>query len=302
MKNKEITIGIIAAIACESLYGFNYIFTKSAAQVADTFSILAWRFFIAFAVMFLCVFFGLIRVDLKNKDLKPLLLISIFSPCLYFIGETVGVSSTTASESGVILASVPVVSLVASSLILKNKPSKIQVLGVGITLIGVLTTVVTRGFASSFSFVGYGFLLLAIFSYVAYSIFVESFENYTCWEITFVMLAVGAGVFSLIAITNALLRGSFVELLSLPFREKSFAFAVFYQGIVCSILVFLLFNIAISNIGINTTASFIGISTVVSILAGALILKESFNIYQIIGAITIITGVYIANIKSKEVS
>ncbi len=187
MKNKEITIGIIAAIACESLYGFNYIFTKSAAQVADTFSILAWRFFIAFAVMFLCVFFGLIRVDLKNKDLKPLLLISIFSPCLYFIGETVGVSSTTASESGVILASVPVVSLVASSLILKNKPSKIQVLGVGITLIGVLTTVVTRGFASSFSFVGYGFLLLAIFSYVAYSIFVESFENYTCWEITFVI-------------------------------------------------------------------------------------------------------------------
>lgn len=300
MNNKKIIIGVISAIVCEALYGFSYIFTKNATEVADTFSILAWRFFIAFLVMFLCLLLGIIKIDLKEKPLKKLLFATIFSPSLYFLGETIGISHTTASESGVFLACIPVVSLSASALLLKNKPSKIQVLGVAITLIGVIMTVVTVGFSSSFSIIGYSFLILAIFSYVLYSIFVETFVEYTGFEITFVMLMVGSVVFMSIAILQSLFAGTFVDLISLPFREKTFAVAVLFQGIICSVIAFFLSNVAIANIGVNKTASFIGISTVVSILAGALILNEDFTIYQVIGAVIIISGVYIANIKTKE--
>lgn len=300
MNNKKIIIGVISAIVCEALYGLSYIFTKNATEVADTFSILAWRFFIAFLVMFLCLLLGIIKIDLKEKPLKKLLFATIFSPYLYFLGETIGISHTTASESGVFLACIPVVSLSASALLLKNKPSKIQVLGVAITLIGVIMTVVTVGFSSSFSIIGYSFLILAIFSYVLYSIFVETFVEYTGFEITFVMLMVGSVVFMSIAILQSLFAGTFVDLISLPFREKTFAVAVLFQGIICSVIAFFLSNVAIANIGVNKTASFIGISTVVSILAGALILNEDFTIYQVIGAVIIISGVYIANIKTKE--
>lgn len=303
MNNKKIIIGVISAIVCEALYSLSYIFTKNATEVADTFSILAWRFFIAFLVMFLCLLLGIIKIDLKEKPLKKLLFATIFSPCLYFLGETIGISHTTASESGVFLACIPVVSLSASALLLKNKPSKIQVLGVAITLIGVImtvVTVVTVGFSSSFSIIGYSFLILAIFSYVLYSIFVETFVEYTGFEITFVMLMVGSVVFMSIAILQSLFAGTFVDLISLPFREKTFAVAVLFQGIICSVIAFFLSNVAIANIGVNKTASFIGISTVVSILAGALILNEDFTIYQVIGAVIIISGVYIANIKTKE--
>ena len=41
-------------------------------------------------------------------------------------------------------------------------------------------------------------------------------------------------------------------------------------------------------------------ATVVSIVSGAVLLKEIFTISQIIGAVVIITGVYIANAKSKR--
>lgn len=75
--------------------------------------------------------------------------------------------------------------------------------------------------------------------------------------------------------------------------------AILYQGIGCSVIAFFLSNIAISKIGVNRTASFIGISTVVSIVAGALILKENFSVYQLIGAIVIIMGVYVANANIK---
>jgi len=111
---------------------------------------------------------------------------------------------------------------------------------------------------------------------------------------------VGSVVFMSIAILQSLFAGTFVDLISLPFREKTFAVAVLFQGIICSVIAFFLSNVAIANIGVNKTASFIGISTVVSILAGALILNEDFTIYQVIGAVIIISGVYIANIKTKE--
>ena len=63
----------------------------------------------------------------------------------------------------------------------------------------------------------------------------------------------------------------------------------------CSVLAFFLSNTAITKIGVNRTASFIGVSTVVSIAAGALVLGERFTAGQLAGAVDILAGVYIAN-------
>ena len=52
---------------------------------------------------------------------------------------------------------------------------------------------------------------------------------------------------------------------------------------------------AIAKIGVNKTSSFIGVSTIVSILAGALALGEPLHIGQIVGAAVIVAGVYTAN-------
>lgn len=83
----------------------------------------------------------------------------------------------------------------------------------------------------------------------------------------------------------------------LPFREPGFLAAVVYQGIGCLVFAFFLSNHAIAKIGVNRTSSFIGIATVVSILAGALLLREAFSVFQIIGASVIVAGVSIANMS-----
>lgn len=247
--------------------------------------------------MSLCVLLGFIKVNLKGKPLKPLLLVALCSPCVYFIAETIGISHTTASESGVFLACIPVASLIASTLILKEKPSKMQLIGILITLAGVLITVFAVSASSSLSVLGYAFLLVAVVSYALYSVFVDKAAAYTGAEITYVMLLSGAALFVLLAVAEAGFHGTISELVRLPFQEPSFLIAILYQGIGCSVLAFFLSNLAISKIGVNRTSSFIGIATVVSILAGALLLKESFAGYQIAGAIVIIAGVYTANIK-----
>lgn len=300
MKQNKIILGSLCALGCETLFGLSYIFTKTATQNASPFALLGWRFLVAVVIMSICVAMGLVKVNLKGKSLRPLLLVALFSPCIYFIGETIGISHTTASESGVFLACIPVASLIASTLILKKRPSIMQVVGILITLAGVMLTIFAVGASSSLSIVGYLFLFVAVVSYALYSVFVEKATAYTETEITFVMLVVGAIVFGLLAVCDAVLNGTVIELIRLPFKENSFAIAVLYQGIGCSILAFFLSNVAIAKIGVNKTSSFIGVATVVSIIAGALLLKEEFSTYQIVGAIVIIIGVYTANSKVKN--
>lgn len=301
MKQKNMIVGCLCALGCEALYGLSYIFTKAATEGASAFALLGWRFTIAVVVMVVCVLTGTIKVHLKGKALKPLLLVALFSPSIYFIGETIGISRTTASESGVFLAIIPVASLIASTVILKKKPTKIQVIGILVTLAGVMITVFAVGASSSLSIVGYISLIVAVISYALYSVFVEKAKGYTEAEITFVMLIAGAVVFGTLAVCEAFFAGSVRELFVLPFTTGSFTMAILYQGIGCSILAFLMSNVAIAKIGVNRTSSFIGVATVVSIIAGALILREAFSGYQIIGAMVIVVGVYIANFRiSKE--
>ena len=137
----DILVGTLAALVCEVIFGLSYMATKYAVGYASPFALLGWRFILAFVLMTLGLLFGLIRVDLKGKPIKPLLMVAIFSPCTYYIGETMGIIRTTASESGVFMACIPVVSLFASTIFLKKKPSKPQVIGILITLFGVVLTI-----------------------------------------------------------------------------------------------------------------------------------------------------------------
>lgn len=299
MKQNNLIIGITCAIVCEFIYGMSYIFTKQATDHASALSLLGWRFLLAFLVMSLLVAVGMLKINLAGKSLKPLLLVALFSPVIYFIGETIGISNTTASESGVFLACIPVASMTASTLILHKKPTHLQVAGISITLAGVLVTVFAVGASSSFSVTGYIFLLTAVISYALYCVFVEKASDYTETEITYMMLAAGAFVFVVLAVIEALIDGNLHALLTLPISSKAFLSAILYQGLGCSVLAFFLSNVAIAKIGVNRTSSFIGMSTVVSIITGALILKEPFTAFQIAGAVIIIIGVYTANMKKE---
>lgn len=299
MKDNRVLTGSLCALGCEVLYGLSYLFTKQTAETASPLALLGWRFVVALAAMSLCVALEFIPVRLKGRRLGPLLRVALFCPCLYFIGETVGIRETTVTESGVFLACVPALSLLASTVILKKKPTKRQIIGILVTFLGVMTTVVAVGLSSSLSPVGYAALMLAVVAYALYSVFVDLAADYTGAEITYVMLCSGAAFYGLLALGEAAAHGALSELLTLPARSGTFLAAVLYQGIGCSVAAFFLSNAAIAKIGVNKTSSFIGVSTIVSILAGALALGEPLSVGQIVGAAVIVAGVCTANASAS---
>lgn len=294
-KKNDGIAGSLCALGCETLFGLSYLFTRRVTQTQSGFALLGWRFLVALAAMGALALTGRVRLRLRGRSVRPLLRVALLSPCLYFIGETMGISRTTASESGAFLACIPVVSLAASAVILKKRPTRLQAAGILVTLLGVLATVLAVGFSSSLSASGYAFLLLAVLAYALYSVYVEKASGYSGAEITFVMLAAGALVFGGLSVVQAAAQGTLRALITLPLRDSAFFMAVLYQGVGCSVLAFFLSNVAIAKIGVNRTASFIGVSTVVSIAAGAFLLGERFTAGQLAGAVMILAGVYIAN-------
>ena len=300
MKANNLITGCLCALGAETLFGLSYYFTKQATDLVDPFAFLGWRFLVAAAAMIIGALTGVIKIHLKGKNLKPLILVAFLNPAAYFFLEILGISSTTASESGVVLACIPIASLIASAVFLKELPHRRQVAGILVTLAGALVTVLAVGASSSLSVFGYVMLLGAMVAYALYCVAVDKAGEFTGIEITFVMMVAGGIVFPVLAIAEAAMAGELAALMTLPLTVPGFLKAILYTGFGASILGAFLSNLAIAKIGVNRTSSFIGVSTVVSIIGGVLLLGEPFTIYQTVGAVIIIAGIYIANSYGSE--
>lgn len=296
------TIGVICIILSEVINGITYYFIKTGVEVSNIFSLLSWRFTLAFLFLLLLVKLGFLKVDFKGKDLRPLIAIAFFSPVLFFLAETTGVKMTSTSESSVVLATIPVASLIASSIVLKERPTKNQVRGIVITLVGVVVTVIAAGLKISFSPLGYLILAVAVFSYACYSVLVARASNFTGPEVTFFMLLCGMIVFDIAALINMGSKGQLHELFMLPFVNRTFLRSVLVLAIIGSVLNFIMAVTAIDYIGVNRSVSFTGVNTLISIVIGITLLDEPFNKFQIIGSALILIGVYTANLQSPPIS
>lgn len=284
-------------LICEVLFGFSYLFTKSITDTVSPINLLSWRFIFAFLLINLCVLTRIIKVNFRGKAIRKLLVIAVFHPVIYFIGETVGINLTTASESGTIIASIPIVTILCSALVLKVLPTKLQVTGVTLTAAGVVIIVLAKGVEVTFNPIGYIMLFLALISYSLYSVFAEKAIEFSSAEKTYVMIALGAVIFTMLALVENTRAGTLREFIHLPFKNMEFLITVIYLSLGCSVIAFLLCNIAISCIGTNRSASFVGVSTTVTVIAGIIILKEEFSLLQGVGTILVLGGVYLANMK-----
>lgn len=108
--------GIIIQIIAEVMFGFSFMFTKGATSAATPLQLLSWRFMTAAVLFIILIIIGFFRVNYRGKDLKAVLLLGFLHPICYFLCENKGIALTSASESGTIIATIPIFALLISSL------------------------------------------------------------------------------------------------------------------------------------------------------------------------------------------
>lgn len=110
------------------IWGFTFLASRVAQNYGSPFVLLFWRFALAFALMNLLCLTGRFHVHLHGRDLRPVLLAGLFEPVLYFPCEQYGLKLTSTSFSGVMIALIPLCSLIYGAVFLHEKATRRQVL------------------------------------------------------------------------------------------------------------------------------------------------------------------------------
>lgn len=306
MKNKTHSWALLAALAASTIFGFSFMFSRMALDVAAPTVLLAFRFTASFVVMTLIIginaLIGKVRgrplfaFSLRGKPIGTLLLLGIAQPTLYFIFESYGILYTSSAVAGTIIAVVPVMCILVDILILREKVRLRQALCAIFCIGGVL--LVDLGGEVKVSLRGMLFLALTVACDVAYyALSHKAGSHFRPLEVTYVMFTVGMVVFVPIALIQGAgdPAGTFLPAI----HSSAFWAAVIFLGVISSLVAYSLLNYTNAHVSVSEASIFSNITTVVSVLAGVILLKESFGIWQVFGVAIILICVYLANRPEK---
>ncbi len=291
-KNKS--LGTICALLANLIFGFSFIFSKTALEVAQPLIILSVRFSVAFLTLNLLLLTKKFKLNLKGKPKKRLALMCIAQPLLYFIFELYGLSLVSSALSGVIIALVPVAVMLLAGIFLKEKTTVLQRICTAISIVAISVISLVSNDGNKNHFLGIILLVFAVLSAGIFNILSRSeSKSFTAFERTYFMFLCGALGFNLIAVS--VLKAQYFSEILTAFKSTNFIVSIIYLAIISSVAAFLLYNFSTSKISAVQSSSFSNIITVVTVLAGVLILKESFDILQFLLCGIIILSVWGVN-------
>lgn len=283
----------IVGVSFAVIFGFTFMFSKVALDYVRPVGLIAYRFIIAFITLEILRLFKIIRIRFDRKHFIPLMRVALMQPVLYFLFETYGVSLTASSEAGMMIALIPIFVTILGSLIIHEKPKKIQVFFIILSVSGVLFIQFMKlNTGLTIEITGLLLLLGAVISAALFNIASRSAStSVKPHELTYFMMMVGAIVFNIIYLIQLGIAGETSRYIT-NLMHIELLIPILYLGVVASIGGFFLVNFALSKVPAHVSSIYANLSTIVAIIAGAIFLKESLYVYHFIGSLMIISGVY----------
>jgi len=274
------------------IFGFTFMFSKVVLESVSPFGLMAYRFLWAIITIETLRQLKVIKVRFHKKFIKPIFTVIIFQPILYFLFEIYGLNLISSAEAGMMIALIPVFVAILSSIILKEAPTRFQVLFIGLSVFGIIFIQLGDLTRSSSEFLGFILMLLAVISASLFNIASRSASKVlNPAEITYFMMLTGAVIFNLLYLFELGLNNTLASYFT-SLTQPSVILPLLYLGIVASIGGFFLVNFALKNLPAHISSMYANLATVVSIAAGALILSEAITLFHIIGSLMIMGGVY----------
>ena len=136
-KDKRDSRGLLAILAVTVIFGLSFMFTKRAVNDVSVYTLLSWRFTLAFVILLLLCLFGVLKVHFKGRNIVPLLLLSAIYPVTYFLAEAAAISRVASSEAGLFIATIPIATMALAAIFLKEKTTWLQKLSIFLSVAGV---------------------------------------------------------------------------------------------------------------------------------------------------------------------
>ena len=234
---------------------------------------------------------------LRKEDLPGLVIVSVFGFFLFQITYSYGVDYTSASVTAIILGLLPITVIIINRLRGNRDLTKLKIIGVGGTLVGILCIAAGRkgGLSLGDTYLG-GVLLLVIaeFSYGAYTVFVKPLTRYySVSQIIVIVLFVSASLFFFFSIP------SLKNVSPASISPVTYASAA-ASGFLALSLGNILWSAGVKRIGSLNPSVYGNLPPLFGLAAGMLILGERLSLLQILGAVFILSGVFLVNSRRAQ--
>ena len=291
---------LLAAIISHVFWGFSFLCTRAALDVADMYVLLSHRFLLAFLIMNVLLLFGVVKVSFKGKGKRILLplLMGLMEPVVYFIGEEYGVLHSTTIFSGVMIAVIPIVSIFAAWPILKERPTLGQVLFSFLSVGGVIGIGLLNKSSGTLDWIGVAGLIVAVLSAAAYGVIDRGTSaEFTAFERTYMMIGMGAVCFTPIALARVRFNlGAFMQ----PLGTWSYLGSILFLGVCCSVISYFLLSYMATYMTVTRSAAYANLTTAVSVFAGAVFLKEPLSWLGVLFCAVILVGIFGVQVTARK--
>lgn len=296
MQTKKIVY--VAAVVESVLFGLTFLGSKIALTQLDAIQVLACRWTIAMILFLILALFKVIKVNYRGKQVWLVALAAFIQPCINTICETYGVDLTTASESAIIYAMIPIAVVLISAVILKHKIKPIVAGGILLSFLGVILSIVfSDGFSLGGKIGGYLFLIGMVITGAVFTILSGHISNqFSAMERTFTMALMGGIWFNLLNV----IRGNGFTCYAICFQYPKVGLAVLFLGAVGSFTCYILFNYVVSKMPAPQASMLqVNLIALTGVVTGILFQGDDFGWYTAAGLILVVAGVIAANWTSK---
>ena len=224
------------------------------------------------------------------RDEGIMILLGMTGGSLYFIVENTALGITLASNVSLILCTAPLLSALLLRLFNKNEKLRSNlVYGAVLAMLGVAFVVFNGHFILKLNPLGDFLALMASLMWAFYSLLLKKVDcRYPTVLITRKVFFYGMLTILPYFIFRPMTMT--LQMLAEPVIWMNLLFLAFVASLVC----FILWNVAVKNIGPITATNYLYIQPIVTLITAAIAIHETITFLAIIGCVLIIGGVYVA--------
>lgn len=229
------------------------------------------------------------RISWQRHDIRYLLLMAFFEPCLYFLLEAGALENTSASQAGMMTAFLPLLVAIGAWLVLKEEIGRLTLVGFLVAICGaaLLSLTAESTAAASAPLLGNILELGAMACAAGYTLCLKHLSGrYPPLLLTAVQAFVGTLFFALFLAKPGV---------GLPLHWDHWpGLAIIYLGTLTTFGAYGLYNFGVSRIPANQAAAFVNLIPVFSLVFGFWLLGEDLSRGQWLASLLVFTGVYLS--------
>jgi len=235
-----------------------------------------------------------LKENFKILTILAILGITAFNTLLYF-----GLATTTSTNALIINSTVPILVLLMSYFILKQRINLYQTTGIILSTFGVVFLILKADILNIFTLeFNQGDILVIISSitWALYSVLIK-FKPKDLNDFEYFATIVTIGFILLLPLY--LYQGYSIQKELEVLKNNYLIFL--YVSIFASITSYYLWHYGIDKIGASKTAQFTHLMPIFGIILASIFLKETLETYHLLGAILIALGIYLSLFYKKDI-